>query len=404
MTEAAKNTSIDYSRIVEHIDNLSWCALVTTGRVGSDFFQSLLDSHPEIFVFNGNLFFHTFWKESTCANFLGQIDPQDLVDEFIGKHIHKFKSRYDYEEGKDSLGERGDESIDIDISKFHSHMNNLIKQRPINSRYFLQSVYTAYALCLGQDIEKKRLFFHHIHHIWKLDAYLKDFPESKIISMTRDPRASFVSGVEHWFRYEPRTNRNLWRVFTTIDRISKDACELTKYKNEFAVLRLEDLGNEGVLRKVSDWLGVSFDACMKKSTWASLKWWSDKLSVKRPSPNEQGFSKKMVSNEWQRKLSRIDKYLFNFLLEYRLKYYGYPFRKFRGPQHYIFSFFAILFPLTYERRFLSLPYLFEKIKEKNLRIILKNFYYYVQRASLCYKLFFMRVFGIKFEPYIIKES
>jgi hypothetical protein len=37
----------------------------------------------------------------------------DLLDEFIGKHIEKFKSRYDFEERKDHLGRDGDESIDI---------------------------------------------------------------------------------------------------------------------------------------------------------------------------------------------------------------------------------------------------------------------------------------------------
>ena len=48
----------NYEEIWEHTENLPWCALVTTGRVGTDFFQSLLDSHPEIFVYNGILFFY----------------------------------------------------------------------------------------------------------------------------------------------------------------------------------------------------------------------------------------------------------------------------------------------------------------------------------------------------------
>ena len=49
------NSMVDYEKVWKHVENLPWCALVATGRVGSDFFQSLLDGHSEIFVFNGHL-------------------------------------------------------------------------------------------------------------------------------------------------------------------------------------------------------------------------------------------------------------------------------------------------------------------------------------------------------------
>ena len=57
----------NYEEIWEHTENLPWCALVTTGRVGTDFFQSLLDSHPEIFVYNGILFFYEFWNKTVFS-------------------------------------------------------------------------------------------------------------------------------------------------------------------------------------------------------------------------------------------------------------------------------------------------------------------------------------------------
>ena len=39
---------IDYDKIFLHVKNLKKVLLVATGRTGSDFFQSLLDSHPYI--------------------------------------------------------------------------------------------------------------------------------------------------------------------------------------------------------------------------------------------------------------------------------------------------------------------------------------------------------------------
>ncbi len=196
-----QNKKIDYKAIWENCENLPWCALVTTGRVGTDFFQSLLDSHPEIFVFNGILFFHEFWEKSVCANYPDGSNPDDIVDEFIGHHLGKLKSKYDLQERKNELGEGRNQSIDLDLDLFRTHLLNLIALRPVSSKNFLAGVYIAYSMCLGQDVMRKKLFFHHIHHIWKLDKYLHDFPESKILSMTRDPRATYVSGVEHWRKY-----------------------------------------------------------------------------------------------------------------------------------------------------------------------------------------------------------
>jgi len=383
--------SIDYLSIVKQTESLPWCALVTTGRVGTDFFQSLLDSHPQIFMFNGHLFLHDFWTKSYCANYKGDINLEDLIDEFVGNFIYMFKSKYDYKEGKDRLGDSGDKYVDIDIKEFKSHMLNLIKTREVCSKYFLQSAYISYALCLKQDISKKKVFFHHIHHMWKLPLYLKDFPDTKIISMTRDPRATFVSGVEHWFRYAPDTQYCPDRIFVTIDRIIKDASELKKFNNKFAILRLEDLGSEEILTEVCNWIGISYDTCMRKSTWAGLRWYGDRLSTTKPGTDEEGFSEKVITNKWEDKLTAADKYLFNFLFENRLKYFCYSFKQYKGIHHYILSFFTILLPSTYEKIFLLPSHLLKQIKLGKLRDLIKPFYFYCKRVWQYYILYIKKI-------------
>ena len=130
----------DYEAIWNQAEQLPWCTLVTTGRVGTDFFQSLLDTHPEIYVFNGVLFFHQFWENSTCARFPENLNPADLTDEFIGCHMDKLKSRYDYQERKDQLGENKDQAVDIDLSLFREHMVGLLSKRPITSKNTLSFI------------------------------------------------------------------------------------------------------------------------------------------------------------------------------------------------------------------------------------------------------------------------
>ena len=71
----------NYKNIWNITAKLPWCTLVTTGRVGSDFFQSLLDDHPEILLFNGVLRFHDFWENAQTTQNKNKLIAEDIVDE-----------------------------------------------------------------------------------------------------------------------------------------------------------------------------------------------------------------------------------------------------------------------------------------------------------------------------------
>ena len=381
--------TFNYEEIWEHTENLPWCALVTTGRVGTDFFQSLLDSHPEIFVYNGILFFYEFWnKTSYCIQSNQNIEIEDLVNEFIGHFIWTLRSKYDYQERKDQLGENMDQSINIDIDQFREHCIGLLKLKPLSSRYFLQTVYLAYALCLGQSIKKKKVFFHHHHHIWILGPYLKDFPDSKIISMTRDPRATYVSGVEHWRKYDPANHDHLRRVFFILNRTIEDAYPLKEYTTNFKVLKLEDLENEQILNSICEWLGVSFDPCLRQSTWAGMRWWGDRISGKQPDKNELRFSKKNTLNKWELTLNKIDKLIINYLLYERLKLLSYKYREITILDHIIVP-ILILFPTTYEMQHLSPRRLLKCFLNREYKLLIYSFFYF-PRVMLFYKMYFIK--------------
>ena len=110
--------------IFKHLSSLPLCTILTTGRTGSDFLQSLFDSHPEVLTFNGHYQFHFFWRNSICVK-AGEFSLLDLIEEFIGTHIKYFKSRYDLIEGKDRLGINRDESINIDTLVINTSKSNL---------------------------------------------------------------------------------------------------------------------------------------------------------------------------------------------------------------------------------------------------------------------------------------
>ena len=378
------NSENYYQDIWDRTENLPWCALVTTGRVGSDFFQSLLDSHPEIFVFNGILNFDNFWYKSFCIKSGQKIEPEDIVYEFIGHYIWKLKSKYDYIDQKDRLGENRNQSISLDVEQFRDHCTALLKLKPVTYRYFLQSIYISYSLTLNQPIDDKKIFFHHLHHIWNLENYLSVFSDSKIISMTRDPRASLVSGVKHWQRHNAELN-HLKYVYSVLNRTIDDATILRNKKNDFKVLKLEDLGQEGILKSICHWLNINYNKCLMESTWANKRWWGDRLSLSKMDDREIGFSNKIIKNNWEKELGRIDKYIFNYLLNSRLVHLSYKYTKIKFRDHLLVM-ILIVFPTAYEIKYLSLKYLTKCLTDKKYRWIFYSFYYYFKREFLFYKM------------------
>lgn len=377
------------------------CTLVTTGRTGTDFLQSLLDSHPEVLTFNGWLYFHTFWENSVCVS-SGKFEVSDLIDEFIGKNFEKLKSRYDLVERKHQLGDNFDQSLDIDLEEFKSHALKFLEKRDIDSKSTLLAIYGAYALCLGQDLAKKTLFFHHVHHFEILPSYLKDFPDSRIICMTRDPRANFVSGIEHH-----RSNNHLYGVgdtdhashlFAYIDRILKDATPLEFFEVEYIVIRIEDLGKHEILEALCSWLGISYNDVLTKSTWGGLRWHGDTLTIKKD--NEVGWSKSVLENRWEKSLSATDKFVLNYIMSPRLKHYGY---KHNTPGIFgaIVTPFLIMVPLSYELRYISLKYIQRSLKNREYEKLVRNGLSYVRRVMLFFK-FYLKVTrrGKYYQPFL----
>ncbi len=396
---------MNYDAIWEKTKDLPWCVLVTTGRTGTDFFQSLLDSHPEVFVFNGKLFFHPFWNSSECVASKETVYLSDLLDKFIGHFIKSLKSRYDPMERKDKLGDGHDQSIDIDPVEFKEHVTGIVGDRPVTAKNVMIAVYVAYDLCLGIDIARKKLFLHHLHHVRKVDEFMADIPDAKIICMTRDPRALYVSGVENWRRINPATDNPAYPLYI-LWRAVEEASGLRAYNDgRLRLLKLEDLAHEKTLRAVCDWLGVSFDPCMTEATWAGMRWWGDMVSKNKIPENEHGFSKTMVANKWEQKLDALDKTRLNYLLGDVLEWYGYPQSRREGPVAAVLMALAMVLPTGYERRYLSPVYLLKALFTGNVRKFAAAFYHPLRRILWFYKLFYRRCFGKFFlPPYIGDEK
>ena len=381
--------------MLDYIKNLKTCTLLTTGRTGSDFLQSLLDSHPQVLTFNGHFDYYGFWESSQCVK-AKYFEPIDFIDEFIGHHIEKFKSRYDIPERKDKLGKGFDQNIDINIIEFKRQFISLIDKNKLTSQNCLLAIYGAYAKVLNQDLTKKKVFFHHLHHHNRLDKFINDFPSTKIISMSRDPRANIVSGVLHHKAYNPESMGGKHQ-YLYIKRILEDSSVLEKYNNDYISIRLEDLGSTDIVKKLAVWLGIEYNETLHRSTWAGLEWHGDRLSGNKKTGGK--FSKEILQNNWESYLSRKDKYILNFLMNDRLKHYGYSYKQ-KSVISYILVPFINLFPLKYEKEMLSITHIFTKIKDGKAKLVLRDIIHFLKRIILFQK-YYLKGFKVRTPKYNI---
>ena len=387
-----------YDEIWAHIETLPWSALVTTGRSGTDFLQSLLDSHPEIAVYNGAHFFYAFWDGAQTVNYGGPLKAAHILDEYIGAFIDKLIGRYDRTERKAELGDDGDQEIAVDVNEFRRHALGLLGRREPSARNFLIAIVAAFDMCLGRDMMGKKTFLHHSHRIGRTHRFLEEFPGSKVVCMIRDPRAHLVSGVEHWRRYEPNTDNPAYPIYVVWRALDEMAEFAYLPPERVAAMRLEDLGDRATLDAFCAWLGISYHPCMENSTWGGLRWWGDRLSDRKTPREERGFSPTMIANRWQSRLLAYDRFVLNHVLRPMTDRYGYAPGPGSHPAWAPLVALLILLPSTYEWRFLSPRFLLGKAAKGQVRGVLRSFWHPLRRMRLYFRWLIRRHFGTYFAP------
>lgn len=384
-----------YDRWMRHLQSLPMVALVTTGRTGSDFLQSLLDSHPQVITFNGHFAVYSefFSRAKTFSVMDGAV--ADAADEFIGQYLYKLVSRYDIQEAKDRLGENSDESFTLNTTHFKACIVGLMGPRPLASRDFLLAVYGAYSLCLGQQIEAARVVFHHPHLDYEFRLFLKDFPASRVVFSSRDPRANFYSHVEHFRRYYS-SHDNEQHVYNCLKMALEDSMLAQELGLDYIATRLEDIPREDAMRTFASWLGIDFLESMLRSTWAGLDWHGDRISNKTFAAT--GWSAKRTENGWQAQLGSTEKYVFNYIMNDRLAWYHYPVQPV-GLMDAMLVALAILLPFKCERRFLSPLHIWSTLRSgtnvMRMQLLLSPLFY-VRRVGICYRHYMRTLRGIKF--------
>lgn len=159
-----------------HFNKVSATAIVFWGRSGSVFLGSLLDNHETILTIPDVL--ETFYDKNGFWNSYNHIkDLNKLLEAFCETYSCLFSKDFKYGF--------------IDQIEFTNHMLGFSKHNSLLDRKsFFIAIHYAYALCLKQDITKKRIINYQLHdssQFTRLDSFLQDFQTPKFLATYRNP-------------------------------------------------------------------------------------------------------------------------------------------------------------------------------------------------------------------------
>lgn len=346
---------------------MNFLILMTGGRSGSDFFQSLCDSHPEILQFPGII--------NLTEDLFLENNPKNILNIFFNSNKFFFDSRLNVKERLDKLGEFKNEYFKVPVEKFYLNFIKIYKKTNKSNLEKIITLHKAYALSCNEDIKKKKIILIHLHVIEYLRLFNKfiNVKDIKILITYRDPLVSLKSTVNHWSQYHKGKFLTPSDLFWNINLHTNFFNQIKIFSNNLYVIKLEDLHlhSRVVLKKFCKILKIKFNKCLLKSTYLNKRWWGDAISKK----DLNGLNKKF-KNVFSKKIYfSKDIFFFEKKLKIIIPNLGY---NFRGKKE--FNFFMILLPFKCE-----LIVWMNLIKLLQLKDIVKIPFFYFKRILLFIK-------------------
>ncbi|MDO8463847.1 MAG: hypothetical protein Q7S46_01125 [Gallionella sp.] len=249
--------------------------LITGGRTGSDFFQSLLDGHPEIMSFPGIFFFDSFWESLSPTE-----SPIVISTKLCREYPHFFDSRLNVQERHHMLGANRNEFFLVDQAFFQEKFSDLMKDRKFSKMNILECLHAAYTLASKGELSQKKLILLHLHNIHRLKV-VTDM-DVDILYTLRDPLANLSAAVKNWLNYKESNLFNSGSLAFHIDRVVNGLSDVLEYEKRTFVVQLENLHtrHKDVMTEFCEIYGISFHECMALSTYHGKLWWGDAVSGK----------------------------------------------------------------------------------------------------------------------------
>ena len=376
-------------------------ALLTGSGIGTKPLQSFLDSHMEIITIPGYplVYFYPHWNH--WKKMLDEWSWDNIIQIFLERHASVIDSRLiPGFNGLTTLGDDGCGYIKIDKVKFVKYLKEYLQNKKIDSRTFLLGIHIAYAMVSNNSIKDCKVIIYHLHNVQYLQYFLDDFPEGKVIAMSRDPRANIRGRVRSAYYVDNgklnKTDAIIYQKYpynNTCRSLYHDTYDiLEKIKaDNIAIVSLESLyyNLDKTMRSLSSWINVKFNDSMLIMTFAGQKWWGDEIY---DMGRLNSINPRVVSTKWKSDLPLIEWFVIEGLSYQLMTKHGYKTEKYKKDsiKNLLLLFLFILLPSSYEIQTIKhyfnpkkyIEFLKASINESNKKNHLKD---YTINATYLYK-------------------
>lgn len=259
---------------------------------GIDWVHSLLDSHPQILI-TPALSFYRCWTKFNFDNLEDGRKVYEKFHSYITKNV-----------GPDSTNEQKKFLDNYDeLDNFFKKLSDLIKNNMISRREAFLHINEAYLYAKKINENSIKLIIAHEHIPFYKNLFKKDFPESSLILVLRDPRAALAGSWQRrikLFGYLPDYTFNM-----TIDswfyaaNILKD--NFYKQKNKLYILKNEELHKnlKSEMFNLAKWLNIEFNESLLNQSFPSGKTvFVDSAYLLGDKPNDQNLMRQQIPNDY----------------------------------------------------------------------------------------------------------
>lgn len=376
------------------------------GNCGFELFVSLLDNHEEVVVMPYSFKFyalcnlHKLDKEKNIENLKNIILNKSKLERFKSG-CHKVENPFFTKK-----------NVFQDLSKFNinifeKNFEIYFEKNPVNRKNILIAIYTSYALAIGKDLKKIKIFFIDNMYRDNTNEIIEDFHDAKFLYLMRDPRETFLSQCQYYFNKNYtmtpiKNNKNLYQQVLK-NSLSENYNMLTKLKSNSSInleiVKFENIhrAKEKIMKNISNKYNLKFNKCLLETTVFGKK-----------SSSISSFSTKAVTGvnvnrllRYKKKLSTLniillEKIFFNTIKDnnYELSYKQNNLINFLFFLSYLFPMknellpSSLIFKAKYKKKFKN--NIFFRSSKYSVFFLGNIFFYFINRLFSNYKIYSIR--------------
>jgi hypothetical protein len=257
---------------------------------GSKLLQSQLGNSKEIMQLPSYplLYFYSHWEE--WIKRYKNISVNKILNLLLKHHASVINSnKIKGFNGLTNLGKNKNKSIVISKIKFKKYFKEYFKRKKVDSKNTLLAIHYAFNKANNKNFSKIKYILFHVHNYEYFNKYfLEDFPDTKLILITRNPlenfwRKAFTNTSIEKDRYDYSDQEYLKnfsylnqtrQIFIDVDHINERLSKNTHKR----LYKFEDIKikNEKLIKDIYSFLNIKFNKNHLIPRFFGLEWWSHK--------------------------------------------------------------------------------------------------------------------------------